>query len=92
MAAPETWPGIGDRDSTSSRCTTITPHAADPIDAGGSRPRALYVGTTGDVAVKFLGDSTEVVFVAVPAGTLLPIRPTHLVATTTTAGDIVALW
>ena len=92
MALPETWPGNGDRESTSSRATALTPHATDPIDSNSARPRALYVGTTGNVAVKFLGSSTTVVFTAVPAGAILPIRPTHLVATTTTASDIVALW
>lgn len=92
MALPETWPGNGERESTSSYATAITAHATNPIDSNSARPRALYVGTTGNVAVKFTGSSTTVVFVAVPAGTVLPIRPTHLVSVTTTASDIVALW
>jgi hypothetical protein len=91
MAAPEQWPGVGDVNSTASYATALTPHASDPIEANGGRPRALYVGSTGDVAVKFSGGTT-VVFANVPDGTLLPIRPSHLVATTTTASDIVALW
>jgi hypothetical protein len=92
MAAPEQWPGVGDRDSTASYATALTAHAANPIDAAGARPRALWVGTGGDVAVKFAGSATEVVLANVPDGTLLPIRPTHLVSVTTTAADIVALW
>lgn len=92
MALPETWPGIGDRESTSSYATAISGHASNPIDANGARPRALWVGTGGDVSVKFQGSATAVMFSNVPDGSLLPIRPTHLVSPATTASGIVALW
>ncbi len=53
--------------------------------------RALYVGTTGNLKVT-LQDSGTVLFTAVPAGVVLPIRVTRVWSTTTTASTIIALW
>lgn len=53
--------------------------------------RALYIGTTGDVAVTMADDGTVVTFVAVPVG-ILPIQVTKVMATNTTASNILALW
>lgn len=71
--------------------------AADvtPSDVGGMNPgftvKALYVGTTGDVAVKMSAAGVSIVFDAVPAGAILPIAPFQVLATGTAASDIVAL-
>lgn len=54
--------------------------------------RGLYIGGTGDVAVKCAGSSTAVTFVGVPAGTILPVRATQVMSTNTTATNIVALY
>lgn len=54
--------------------------------------RALYVGGTGDVAVKMAGDGGTVTFSTVPAGTVLHIRVTQILSTGTSATTIVALW
>lgn len=53
--------------------------------------RGLYVGGTGDVAVKCKGMDTAVTFVGVPAGTILPVRAEYVMAATT-ATSIVALF
>lgn len=53
-------------------------------------PKALYIGTTGDLTVQLVGDSGTVVFKAVPAGAILPIRVQRVLAATT-AADIVGL-
>lgn len=56
--------------------------------------RALYVGGAGNVSVIMRSDdsSTAVVFTAVPAGTVLPIRCKTVRTTGTTATAIVNLW
>jgi hypothetical protein len=58
--------------------------AIDPL------PKAIYVGTGGDVAVRFTGGASDVTFKNVPAGTVLPIRPLYIRAAST-ASDFVAL-
>lgn len=55
-----------------------------------NRPRGLYIGVTGDVAVEFEGGATAT-FTAVPAGTILPICPAKILSTGTTATNITAL-
>jgi hypothetical protein len=61
---------------------------SDTTDLG--LTRALYVGGTGDVVVRF-NNSTSVTFSAVPAGTILPIRVNRVMAATS-ATLIVALY
>ena len=53
--------------------------------------RAIYVGTGGDLSVE-MADGDQAVFVGVPSGTLLPMRVARVLATGTSAGDILALW
>lgn len=48
-------------------------------------PRAIWVGGAGDIALD------GVVLKAVPAGTLLPVSPSKVNATGTTATDLVGL-
>lgn len=65
----------------------ITPNDQAPL----TQPtRALYVGAAGDVRVTLLGGDT-VTFKSVPAGSVLPLRVSAVLATGTTAGDIVGL-
>lgn len=52
---------------------------------------ALYIGATGDVTVTPQGQTTTVLFAAVPAGTTLPIAVSLVMATGTTSTNIVGL-
>lgn len=52
--------------------------------------RALYVGGAGNVNVTMYGGG-DCLFSGVPAGTILPIRVTHVLSTNTTATLIVAM-
>lgn len=54
------------------------------------QPRGIYVGGAGDVAV-ILGGST-LTFVGVVAGSILPISPTRVMATGTSATDLIGLY
>jgi hypothetical protein len=71
----------------SAQAVAVAKSDVNPI----SRPRALYVGTGGDVAVRFQGDVADTVFKNVPSGNVLPIAPSFVRAATT-AADIVALY
>lgn len=63
-----------------------------PSDATNIGPfRAIYVGGTGDVAVKMLGDGANVTFSNLAVG-WHPIQGTRILATGTSATDIVAGW
>lgn len=51
-------------------------------------PRALYIGSAGDVVVRLA--SGDITFTNVPGGTILAVRPTRVLPATS-ASDIVAL-
>lgn len=53
--------------------------------------RALYIGGAGDVAVT-LKDGSTGTFSSAPAGMILPIRATRVLATGTTATNIIAMF
>lgn len=78
--------------SPAANATAITP--ADTDLANEFFTRAIYVGGAGNLAVRMAGDQgdTDVVFTAVPAGSLLPIRVKQIRSTSTTATSIVALF
>ena len=52
--------------------------------------RGIYVGTTGNIAALMLSGAS-VTFASVPAGAVLPVRLTKILATGTTAGSIIGL-
>lgn len=56
--------------------------------------RALYVGVTGDVTIRAPGqtDAAVVTFVAVPGGTILPVKVDKVMSTGTTATSVVGLY
>lgn len=53
--------------------------------------RAIYIGQSGDLAVE-MADGDNVIFEAVPAGSLLPIRVRLIKSTGTSAAGIISLW
>lgn len=66
----------------------VTPHDTTPLS---HVSRQIYVGGFGDLAVEMKSGDT-VVLANVPAGSVLPYRVNRVLATGTTATDIVALW
>lgn len=74
-------------DSPAENAAAVTP--ADT--ALTNTPRALYVGTGGDVVVYMKGSTTAITFANVPGGTWLPLRVDQVRAATD-ASDIVAVW
>ena len=92
MAARDTIAGV-DPGATgpAGRAYAVTPSDSVDLDPV---PRAIYVGGTGDLTVEIPGAGGApgtVTFAAVPAGTLLPIRPSKIKAAST-ATAIVAVY
>lgn len=81
----------GGNPTTKDVFTAQMAEAVTPSDTTVVKYRALYVGTTGDVAVVPMGGSSAVTFVGVPAGAILPIAVSKVMSTSTTASDIVGL-
>ena len=86
MAAADKATGSPQLDSPASNAAVITP-SASALDYV---TRAIYVGGTGHLSVTMQGGQT-VLFSAIPAGTWMPIRCTHILAAST-ATLIVAVW
>ena len=78
------FPSQGSNDSALD-AFVITPDDDNDLP---TLPRGIWVGTGGDVYVTMA--SGEVPFLNVPDGTLLSIRPTRVLETST-AADMVAL-
>ena len=93
-ALPQTTDQFGAYiDTVSGPCrhwTAITP--SDTTDLA-VIPKALYVGSGGDIAMIGVGapaTATGVTWSGVPSASLLPVRPRRILATGTTASQIVA--
>lgn len=71
------------------RAIAVTPN--DNVDIA-FVSRGVYVGGTGDLTVVMADDGTTQVFVAVPAGAVLPIAVSRVKSTGTSASSIVALY
>lgn len=65
----------------------VTPHDVNVLQ---ETTRALYVGSAGSLAV-VLASGAAVTFAGVVAGTTLPVRAARVMATGTTAADILGL-
>ena len=68
----------------------ITP--SDSTDVSPGVCSAIYVGVGGDVAIYSLGSSTPVIFKNAVAGQILPLRARRVLATGTTATNLIALY
>ncbi len=76
-------------DWPATKLRAVTPHDENPLPDGACR--ALYVGTAGDVVLIAAEDENAVTLPSVPVG-ILPVSTKSVLATGTTASDIVALY
>ena len=58
----------------------------------GLRCKAIYVGGTGHITVRFRTGEAVVLFSALPVGAILPIGPAFVMSTGTTATLMVAIY
>lgn len=86
MAIPNTITDL----NVATRGETVTPSDVTSY-ANGAIARALYVGVAGNVTLVAF-DGNNVLFTAVPAGTILPIAHTRVNSTGTTATSMTALF
>jgi hypothetical protein len=85
---PDSFANRADHVSApATSCVPVTPHDTNPLP---SVPKALYVGTGGDIVIRG-PHGADATFVGVPSGTVLPVRAAYVRASGTTAADIVAL-
>lgn len=89
MPAPGTSKGSDLVDTAAVSAFAIVPSDVT-VFAAGAQPRAIYVGGTGNVAVRMV-DGTLPIFSAVPVGAILPINVDKVLATGTTATLMVGL-
>lgn len=75
-------------ESQARNASVVIPHPSDPLD---NISKALWVGGEGNVAVRLVDDDNDVTFASVPAGSILPIRASH-VRDTTSATNIINLY
>ncbi|ODP39258.1 spike base protein, RCAP_Rcc01079 family [Sphingomonas turrisvirgatae] len=73
----------------SRRVAAVTPHDSNAL---ADVPKALYVGTGGNIALRAIDDSADVTFNNVPNGTILAVRASHVRATGTTASGIIGFY
>lgn len=85
---PDSSPGVLSEMVPNDTFRAVTP--SDTIAIKNGPARALYVGGAGNI-VAINENDEAVTFVAVPAGSILPIVTKRVNATNTTATSIVAL-
>lgn len=67
---------------------TITKHDTNAQPVG---LRGLYIGGTGDVALRAVDSSADVTFTACPVGLIIPVKAKYIRSTGTTATLIIGL-
>ena len=75
--------------SPATRAVAVVPHDSNPI---GQLPKGLNVVGGGTIVMRGINGTADQSWVNVPAGTILPFRPSHIRATGTTATSILALY
>lgn len=66
----------------------ITPHASNEVDP---LPKAIFVGTGGNITLRAADSGADVVFRNVASGQILDVRARYVRASGTTATDLVGL-
>lgn len=82
------WSTVDTNDAILQKSVAVSPSDSTVL----SVTQALWVGTSGNVAVVHHGDSSAVTYRNVSSGTLLPIQVTKVMSTNTTASNILAIY
>ncbi|RIV89766.1 hypothetical protein D2V17_05740 [Aurantiacibacter xanthus] len=79
-------------DSVSDPARSLAAISATSPAPLNSAPKAIFIGSGGDVSIRAIDDESAVTLRNVPSGTILPIRAAQLDPALTTARDIVGLY
>jgi hypothetical protein len=72
-----------------TRAVSVTPHDGNAL---ADIPKALFVGTGGDITMRGVAGAADSVWKNVPSGSIVPFRAQYVRAAGTTAADILALY
>lgn len=75
-------------ESPASNAYAISPHVSNELPFV---TRAVYIGGAGNITGRLVGDSADVTFTNVVAGTILPVR-FRFIRTTSTATLMIGLY
>jgi hypothetical protein len=78
----------GGLSAPATRSFTITPHATDEL---ARVTRAIFVGSAGNLTVRFAGDAADRTLTGLLAGAVYPFRLSAVRVAGTTAGALVGL-
>lgn len=84
-------PQIARRDSTSSALNSVAVTKSDTVEIADVVPRGIWVGGAGTIVGQLYGDTADVTFAGIAAGTFLPFA-FRLIKTGSTATNIVAVF
>lgn len=79
---------IGNLISPAEDCFAIEPHDVNQLSQA---PKAIFVGQGGNITLVPLRGSATVTFYNIASGSVLDVRPKAILATGTTAADLVGL-
>ncbi|MGE0776195.1 MAG: hypothetical protein AB7G25_17725 [Sphingomonadaceae bacterium] len=81
---------LGDSPSApSTYALAVTPHDSNALT---DIPKALFVGTGGNIMMRGKNGTADQLWKNVPSGAILPFRAQYIRATGTTAADLLALY
>lgn len=72
-----------------TRAVSVTPHDSNALT---DIPKALFVGTGGNITMRGVNGSADQLWKNVPSGSVLPFRAQYVRATGTSAADLLALY
>jgi hypothetical protein len=67
---------------------SVTPHDTAAL---ASLPKAIYIGTSGNITLRAIDSTQDVVFFNVPSGSIIDVRAKFIRATGTTAANMIGL-
>lgn len=72
-----------------TRAVAVAPHDSNALT---DIPKALFIGTGGNITMRGVNGAADQLWKNVPSGSVLPFRAQYVRATGTSASDLLALY